>query len=151
MPPQIVLSKDYPVLRRKVEETLLTGQQKIEEAKVQTYWMTGELIQTHILENASRADNYGNQVIEKLAEDLRVHPSVLWRCTKFVQSFKKILATRQESLPKTLSWSHYRELVKVEDEDERVLLMRRAEKSGWSSRELSQKIQQERKDIKIPQ
>lgn len=146
MPNVIVLAKDYPELRRKVEETLLSGRQKIEEAKVQTYWMTGKIINDHILENKSRADNYGSQVVEKLAEDIRVHPSVLWRCSRFAQSFKKILAGRQESLPKGLAWSHFRELIKVSDEDERLSFMRRASKSRWTSEELAQKIQQEHKD-----
>jgi endonuclease YncB( thermonuclease family) len=129
-----------------VEETLLLGQKKIEEAKVQTYWMTGKLINEHITKNDSRSEHYGRQVVEKLAEDIAIDSSTLWRCARFAHSFKKILARGQESLPKTLVWSHYRELIKVEDEEERVGLMKRAAKSGWSAVQLSQKIQQERKD-----
>ena len=138
-------SPAYAALLGKVKKTLLDGQQRIEAAKVETYWQTGKHIHEHILRHASRADHYGQQVIEKLAEDLEVSKSVLWRCVQFSQSFK-ILASWRESLPKGLAWSHFRELIKVPDENMRVSLMRRAVKSRWSAEALAQKIRQEVKD-----
>lgn len=138
----ITISKDYPILRRKVEETLLLGQRKIEEAKVQTYWRTGRLISDHLLRHDSRADHYGQQVIEKLSKDLEISTTVLWRCVQFARSFK-ILAGWRESFPASLSWSHYRELIGVPDEETRVSFMHRAEKSGWTAQELAQRISQE--------
>ncbi len=134
--------QDYPILRRKVEEALLWGQKKIEEAKVQTYWQTGKIMDEHILRYQSRSDHYGEEVIGKLSSDIHVSTSVLWRCVKFARSFKKIVAARPQSLPR-LSWAHYRELITVPDEETRLALMTRAEKSGWTSRELGEKIRRE--------
>lgn len=137
---------DYPALRKKIEETLLLGQRKIEEAKVQTYWQTGKFIHEHILRHESRTDHYGEQIIKRLSEDLKIDISVLWRCVRFARSFKKILVGRPQSFPKGLSWTHYRKLITIPDDETRFSFMRRAEKSGWSADELAQKIHQEIKD-----
>ena len=138
--PNIAL--DYPALRKQVEETLLLGRRDIEKAKVYTYLRTGKIIDAHISQYGSRGEYYGNQVIKKLADDLDLSPSVLWRCLKFAQAFE-IVARGQQSLPVNLSWSHYRELITVSDKETRLSLMRRAAKAEWSAIQLAQKIQQE--------
>ena len=69
MPTDVALAKDYPTLRKKVHDTLLLGQQRIEEAKVLTYWQAGKLISDHILHYEHR-ENYGQRIIEQLSEDL---------------------------------------------------------------------------------
>lgn len=140
--PQLVLSKEYPALRKKVEETLLLGQRKIEQAKVQIYWQTGKLIQQHLARYKTRSDRYGEQVIAQLSEDLDVSRDVLWRCLKFAESFKIVVAPPQSSL----SWTHFTKLITVHDEQTRLSLLRRAEKSHWTSDELARKIDQEVKE-----
>lgn len=135
--------RNYAQLRDQVEQTLLLGWKRIEEAKVQTYLVTGKLIDVYILKNSSREERYGKEVIEKLAVDLKISSSVLWRCLKFARSFKKILARGPESLPKHLVWSHYRKLITVPDEDTRLSFMQRAQKGGWSAEELGGKIRLE--------
>ena len=148
MPPTSLTPKSktsvysYSTLRKQVEQTLLLGQRKIEAAKVETYWHTGRLIREHILHHNSRQETYGRQVIERLSEDLEVSASVLWRCLQFAQRFE-ILAARRESFPAQLSWTHYRQLITIPDKETRISLMQRAEKSGWSSQELAEKIRQE--------
>ena len=42
------VSLGYLTLRKQIEETLLLGRREIENAKVQTYWRTGKLIDAHI-------------------------------------------------------------------------------------------------------
>jgi len=145
MSSQIVV-QNYPSLRKQVEEALLLGRREIEKAKVHTYWRAGKLIADHISQYGSRSEHYGNQVTHKLAKDLEVSSSVLWRCLKFAQSFE-IVAGRPQSLPENLSWSHYRELITVPDKETRIALMRRAEKSNWNAEELAQKIRQEVRDF----
>ena len=142
MPNLKPLPKEYSLLRRRVEETLLLGRQKIEAAKVQTYRHTGELIHEHIARYGSRSEHYGQQVVKKLEEDLGVDMTTLWRCVQFFRSFK-ILAARRESLSPRLTWAHYRELITIPDEQTRLSFMRRAEKSGWTHRELARKIREE--------
>ena len=136
----IAVPTTYPGLRRQVEETLLLGQRRIEQAKVETYWKTGRLIHEHILSNASRSDHYGEQIIRRLAEDLKVGAGLLWRCVRFARSFEKIVATRQLSFPGGLTWSHYRELLSVTDDQVRLSFMKRAAQNDWTSLQLAEKI-----------
>ena len=85
---QAVVSAGYFTLRKQVEETLLLGRRNVEKAKVLTYLRTGKIIDDHISRYGSRSEYYGNQIVSKLADDLDLSPSVLWRCLKFSQSFE---------------------------------------------------------------
>ncbi len=142
MSKSLTKSTSYSTLRKQVEQTLLAGQRKIEQAKVQTYWQTGKLISDHILRFDSRSEHYGKEVMEKLARDIDVSTTVLWRCVQFARHFK-ILASWRESFPAQLSWSHYRELIAVPDDEMRLEFMKRAESAKWTSEQLAQKIRQE--------
>ncbi len=135
--------KNYAQLREAVKETLLLGRRRIEEAKVQTYLKTGQLIDEHIFKKGSREEHYGKKVIEKLSTDLKISSSVLWRCLRFARYFKKILARGPQSFPKRLAWSHYRKLITVPDEGSRLSFMQRAEKGGWTAEKLGGKIRLE--------
>lgn len=119
----------YAQLREKVRETLLEGQRKIEEAKVQTYWQTGKHIYEHILHYQHRA-NYGEEVMVRLSDDLEVDLSVLRKIRKFYRLFQK-----GATWP-LLVWGHYRALLAVEDEAERFKLAETASKNGWPVRRL---------------
>ena len=126
----------YAALRKKVEETLLLGQQRIEEAKVLTYWKTGQLIDQHIRDHTPEGKEraaYNTQVVEKLTEDLKISDTVLYRCVRFAQQFKKVAA-------RPLSWAHYRALIAVPDKTRRLSLVDRATKGEWSSRDLEIEI-----------
>ncbi len=126
----------YASLRTRVRVVLLLGRQRIEEAKVRTYWETGRLIdryiQTHTPVGKERAE-YNKQIVERLADDLDIHETVLYRCVRFAQQFKKV-AGRQ------LSWSHYRALLGITDEEKRWELLDRAEKSEWTSETLESEV-----------
>lgn len=135
----------YEILRRKVEQVLIFGRRKIEEAKVMTYLDSGKLIDEHVRKNGgTREESYGKEIVRNLSADLKVSPSVLWRCVRFARGFKEIAASRPLSLPKNLAWSHYRALITVPDEDSRFSFMKRAEKGDWTSDELVEKIRLER-------
>ena len=61
----------YAELKRLVEETLITGQRQVEQAKLRTYWETGRHISDHLMVHRERAE-YGRQVIPRLERDLAV-------------------------------------------------------------------------------
>ena len=130
----------YSSLRKQVLKTLFLGQQKIEEAKVLTYWITGQLIKEHILLNKDKAD-YGRKVLERLSQDVGLHVSVLRRTIQFYEAFP-IRAGRREFKPR-LSWSHYRTLITVPEEKTRFELAKLAENSNWSAEKLKSKIRAE--------
>ncbi|MFA5167406.1 MAG: DUF1016 N-terminal domain-containing protein [Candidatus Omnitrophota bacterium] len=126
------LVTSYAALRKKVEETLLLGRQRIEAAKVRAYWDTGNFINQHIQANGGRAE-YGKKIVGQLAEDIKLHSSVLQRCSQFAEMFPdfRIVAARRQ-----LTWAHYRVLLTVPDEEKRLELMDRAENEKWVSRDL---------------
>ncbi len=155
----------YAELRRRVRETLLWGQQRIEEERVRTYWDTGWWVKEHILLNRLRA-RYGEEVLRKLSRDEGVSESVLDRCKQFAEKFprlfpKPISAARQKSLLSSypaskndiktqLTWSHFRTLLPLEDDKLRLRLARRAERHGWTVQELEARIKSLRKSLPQP-
>ncbi|MFA5159522.1 MAG: DUF1016 N-terminal domain-containing protein [Candidatus Omnitrophota bacterium] len=120
----------YVALRKKVEETLLLGQRKIEEAKVRTYWETGRLINEYLRKSENPNQEHGKKIIAKLAKDLGFGEKVLYCCMRFVESFPTFSTRRK------LSWAHYRALIAVPDEKKRLALADQAAKGEWSSRDL---------------
>ena len=127
------IPQTYAALRREVETALLTGQREIEQAKVRTYWESGRLIGEHLRLNESKP-GYGTATMAKLAHDLKVSDSVLYRCVRFVESFPN-LATWPN-----LTWAHYRALVPVEPASRRLALTRQADKAGWTVAELDERL-----------
>lgn len=123
----------YTSLREQVRETLLEGQQKIERQKVLTYWHTGKLIKEHLLLNKNRAD-LGKKVIQRLADDLQIDESNLWKILRFARAFP-VLDARPE-----LTWAHYRVLTSVPNQNKRLALAEQAAKNKWTSRELEIKV-----------
>ncbi|MFH0985912.1 MAG: DUF1016 N-terminal domain-containing protein [Candidatus Omnitrophota bacterium] len=123
----------YAALRRKVEETLLRGQRKIEEAKVLTYWQTGRYINQHVKVNGGRAE-YGEQVILRLSEDLKVGDDLLYRCSRFAALLPISASWRK------LTWSHLRALCRVSDDRKRLELLEQAVRNEWPSAVLETKI-----------
>ena len=126
------LVASYASLRKKVEETLLLGQQRIEAAKIRAYWETGCFINRHIQVNEGRAE-YGQKIIRRLAEDIKLHYSVLQKCSQFAEMFPdfRIVSARRQ-----LTWAHFRALLAVPDEKKRLELMNRAGDEHWVSRDL---------------
>ncbi len=123
----------YAALKSKVRATLLLGQRKIEEAKVQTYWDTGRYINQHIQACGGRAE-YGKKVILKLSGDLGVGDELLYRCSRFAGQFPISSSWRK------LSWSHLRALCRIPDDRKRLELSEQASQKAWSSEFLETKV-----------
>ena len=146
---------EYATLKERVRETLILGQQRIEAARVSTYWRTGWYIQTHIKLHAGRAE-YGAQVLTRLGRDLAMDASVLRRCVRFVEWLADLLPPEQiqAARPESplaidlstdngrplLTWTHYRALLTVPDARQRDALLEQATRQGWSSTELEARV-----------
>jgi len=132
--------RTYPALFRAVKACLLDGQQRIEEAKLRSYWETGRYIQLHVLQNGNRAE-YGTRAIEKLAEDFDIAPTVLKECRTFASRYVTPPIGRARD---QLLWAHFRKLMTIPDEKERARLEEAAKKNNWNSRELALQIKASR-------
>lgn len=108
-------------------------------AMVEAYWDVGRQI-SETQSNNSRAE-YGAQLLKYLADNLTADfgkgfdESSLRRMRQFYRMFP-IRAT----LWHELSWSHYRLLIRIEDDARREFYGRECVDSGWSVRQLERQI-----------
>ena len=102
------------------------------------YWESGRRMQEAVGDRAA----YGKQLLAYLPERLTVDfgPGFtianLRNMRQFYQTFPNRYALRSE-----LSWTHYRLLMSVENEERRTWYMNEAADAGWSSRQLDRQIQ----------
>lgn len=100
------------------------------------YWKIGEYIQKDILDKADKI--YGENIVVELSKRLTFQygrgfsRSNLLRMIQFYKTFKnfEIVAT----VSRQLSWSHFVELIKIEDELKREFYVAMAINEGWSVR-----------------
>ena len=106
------------------------------------YWKIGEYVQNDILNKADKI--YGENIVIELSKRLTSQygrgfsKSGLSRMIKFYRKFKdfKIVAT----LSQQLSWSHFVELIKIEDELKREFYVAMAINERWSVRVFKDRI-----------
>ena len=135
--PNFPIANTYSALRGEVAKVLSAGKERarqaVEREKVRTYWEVGGLIQAHLLAIKAKA-GYGDQVIARMAKDVGISERILYESLRFHRSFP-ILHARSK-----LTWTHYRRLIKLPSDDERYLLSQKADRYGWSTRELAAQI-----------
>jgi predicted nuclease of restriction endonuclease-like (RecB) superfamily len=148
-------SKSKPIARKVKKTDSLFGKIKlqIEQARQQVavqvnqslthlYWSIGGLIHQHILEG-NRA-KYGKEILATLSQELTIEYgtgytiSSLSRMMNFYHCFpdKKILATVSQEL----SWSHFIELITLEEETQRLFYTQMAIAEKWSVRLLRERM-----------
>lgn len=126
-----------------IRTSIISAQQKVynavNSAMVTAYWEIGKQIYEACGENERAA--YGKQLLQYLSEKLTgefgkgFNVRNLRNMRQFYLTFPKRNALRTE-----LSWTHYRSLMKVQDESARAFYLEEAVKSGWSSRQLERQI-----------
>lgn len=106
---------------------------------VEAYWNIGRLI-VEEQKGKERAD-YGEYLLKNLAKQLTEEfgkgftVSNLRNIRQFYLTFSNRYALRSE-----LSWTHYRLLMRVENEEKRTFYMDECIKSNWSTRQLERQI-----------
>ena len=128
---------------RQVRGYVVHAQQKVykavNSAMVEAYWQIGKAVHEACGENDRAA--YGKQVLKYLSERLTAEfgkgfdESNLRKMRQFYSTF-----SIRDTLCPELSWSHYRLLMRVQDEKARNFYTEEAVKSGWSVRQLQRQI-----------
>jgi predicted nuclease of restriction endonuclease-like (RecB) superfamily len=107
------------------------------------YWQIGKLLKVSVLEGERAA--YGMQVISRLSAELTKKygkgwsPEQLRHCLRFAESFPDEQIVY--ALCTKLSWSHFRKLIFIEDPLKREFYTEMCRVEGWSTRQLSDRIQ----------
>lgn len=127
-----------------IREVLLsarkTAYKAVNFAMVSAYWNVGRLI-VEDEQHGNRRAEYGKAVLSELSDKLTAEfgkgfeERELRRMRQFYCVFPKWGTLRPE-----LTWSHYRLLIKVKDNNARLWYMNEAADQAWSSRQLDRQI-----------
>ena len=129
----------YKVIRNSVISAQGKIYTAVNSAMVQAYWEIGEQIYLACGEN-DRAE-YGKGLLKYLSEKLTAEfgkgftVANLRNMRQFYLSYPK-----RYTLCSELSWSHYRILMRIDDEERRKWYTEECAKSGWSVRQLERQI-----------
>ncbi|WP_375562758.1 YhcG family protein [Bernardetia sp. OM2101] len=127
-----------------IRQIIIDARQKVAKtinfAMVETYWLVGK----HIVEeeqNGKHRAEYGKNLLGYLSENLSnevgkgFDKSNLSNMRKFYTAFPILDALRQE-----LSWTHYRQLLRLENPKARQFYIEETVANGWSTRVLNRQI-----------
>lgn len=140
-------TEDYRYVIDDVKQIIINGRNiaygAVNRALLLTYWNIGRRIIEVEQDGKQRAD-YGKQLIKVLSDVLTKEfgkgfsERNLADFRKFYHFFpdEQILQTRLQNL----TWSHFRNLLRVPDENARLWYMNESAKEGWSSRTLDRNI-----------
>ena len=123
--------------------TVAEAQNKVYSAvnfvMVETYWNIGKKI--YEAQGESERTEYGTGLLKYLSEKLTSEFGKGFTITnlKYMRMFY-IAFPNRHSLRDQLSWTHYRLLLKVEDEKARQFYLDECSKSNWSTRQLERQI-----------
>ncbi|GAB6405073.1 PDDEXK nuclease domain-containing protein [Pseudomonas sp. MHK4] len=136
-PPITSLLGNLGELIRQARQKVLRA---VDTIQVQSCWQIGRHIVEFEQEGARRA-GYGKQLLSTLAKVLTAEfgkgfdASNLRYMRLFYQAFPMCDALRHE-----LSWTHYRRLLRVDNENARLWYMNESATQNWSSRALERQI-----------
>lgn len=129
----------YTVIRNSVIAAQGRIYTAVNSAMVQAYWEIGEQIYLACGEN-DRAE-YGKGLLKFLSEKLTAEFGKGYT-VRNLQMMRKFYLMYQNAhtLCAQLSWSHYRVLMRIDDEKRRNWYTEECAKSGWSVRQLERQI-----------
>ncbi len=149
-----VIAPEYQSLIDQIGELLANGRSQaakvVNTILVQTYWQIGR----HIVEfeqGGKDKSEYGSELLDRISKDLTLSfgkgfsRSNLFQIRQFYIKFQKIQTLSgqlaiNENLSHNLSWSHYIEILKAENELEIGFYYKQCEKENWSVRELKRQM-----------
>lgn len=126
---------------KNIRETVLTAKNKVYSAvnfaMVEAYWSIGKQIADVQGERAE----YGKQLLKYLSEQLTKEfgAGFTERNLRNMRQFYLTFPIRN-TLCAELSWSHYRLLMRIEDQGQREFYLKECAECGWSVRQLERQI-----------
>ena len=131
---------NYPQLLEEIKSILQNGlgraYQAVDNIKVQTYWQIGERIVREEIQHQERAE-YGQKRVEMLARDLEFSRRLMFEIIDFYRTYPIVHTLRAQ-----LSWTHYRWLMQIKNNEERQFYETQSILNVWSTRELEQRIKE---------
>ena len=106
---------------------------------INLYWNIGKIIME--IQQGNQRASYGDSILEKLSNKLmnEFGKGFSIRNLERMRKFH-ICFSNSTTLSSNLSWSHYIELIKIEEENKRNFYLKESINSKWSVRELQRQI-----------
>lgn len=140
----VVGDSDYDELLRRVGDVIQKGRNSIatavNNAIVQSYWEIGQYIVEYEQKGHAKAE-YGSDVLNRLSRDMtdRFGKGFSRSNVFYMRKIYSIYPQLQQR-SSILSWSHYIELLKLDDELERSFYEKECESEHWGVRELKRQM-----------
>ena len=140
----LTVHPNYQELLQHVGDTLEQGRSRaaaaVNTAVVATYWEIGRQIVEYEQGGSAKAE-YGSELLKKLSRDLTdLYGSGFGMSN--INKMRKLYLTYPilQTVSAKLSWSHYVELLKIDDPLERSFYEKEAESEHWGVRELKRQM-----------
>ena len=135
---------EYINLINQIGDLLQKGRQQVSQAVntilVQTYWLIGR----HIVEfeqGGKEKAEYGSFLFEQLSKDLtQLYGRGFSRANLLYMRKLYLTFPKSETLSNVLSWSHYFEILRSDNDLEINFYAKQTEKENWSVRELKRQM-----------
>jgi len=131
--------KQYEKLRDELQDIIAENRAKLEavarETAVRTHWEIGRCLYSSLGDDETGPYS---KIIERLALDLNLHHSVLYRSSKFYRTYPDALPSGGDFA--ALSWSSHVLLLPITTEEERLFYINRAAGEKWSVKQLRHAI-----------
>lgn len=132
----------YAEIKQLIQDAKINVASQVNQGLVLTYWHIGKRIQIQILQS-NRAE-YGKETLKQLSKRLTrdfgkgFSYSSLTRMAKFYEQFpdSSIVATTSQQL----SWSHFVELIKIDDNLKREFYVKMSSNEHWTVRNLRERM-----------
>lgn len=140
-----MLEKTNGKMIEDIKDVIISSRNKVayevNKTMLLAYWNVGRIIVENE-QNGNIKAEYGKQVMKELSKELRktlgsgFSVSNLQYMRRFYLKYQK-----QQTLSVKLSWSHYCELLSIENDDERSFYEKECVSSNWSVRELKRQLE----------
>ncbi len=140
-----MLEKSNTQIIEEIKDVIISSRNKIayevNSTMLLAYWNVGRIIVKNE-QNGNIKAEYGKQIMKELSKELRkilglgFSVSNLFNMRKLYVTYPKF-----QTLSGKLSWSHYCELLSIENEDERNFYEKECVNSNWSVRELKRQLE----------
>ena len=133
-------NEGYKELVSQISETFVHGQQKavhaVNTCLVETYWKIGQYIVVYEQSGSEKAE-YGKKLLEQLSKDLSLLHGKGFSLSnvKRMRQFYVVFPISAE-VPHQLSWTHFVELLKIDDPLERSFYLYQTINENWSTTQL---------------
>jgi predicted nuclease of restriction endonuclease-like (RecB) superfamily len=112
----------------------------VDNERVLMYWQIGKVIFEEEQKGKSRAD-YGSYLIKSISDEFQPHFGTgftirqLEMNRQFYRSFQNTNALRSQ-----FSWTHYRTLIRIDNQDKRAFYIAETDKNNWTARQLERQV-----------